>query len=108
MQRETRRAFLGLVACSLGMGATSALAASPHPGGGSSEGFAVDADTKERCATCQFWGGRRRVTVDGKTVLAESLGVCNNPASHNHQKVTTPETGPMPRSKKWEALTVAR
>lgn len=108
MQSETRRAFLGLVACSLGMGATRAVAASEHPGGGSSEAFTIASDTKERCGTCEFWGGRRRVSADGETVLAESLGVCNNPASHNYQKVTTPETGPMPQWKKWGALTVAR
>jgi len=108
MQSETRRAFLGLVAGSLGVGATRAFAATEHQGAGSSTAYAISADTKERCGTCQFWGGKRRVSEDGKTVLAESLGVCNNPPSHNYQKVTTPETGPMPLWKKWEALTVAR
>lgn len=108
MQSETRRAFLGLVVCSLGVGATRALAASEHQASGSSEAFAIGADSEARCGTCQFWGGKRRVSDDGRTVLAESLGVCNNPASHNFRKVTTPETGPMPAWKKWEALAAAR
>ena len=50
--------------------------------------------------------GAGKSTQEGR--LAESLGVCSNPASHNYQKVTTPETGPMPLWKKWGALTAAR
>jgi len=110
MHSQTRRTFLGLVACGLGVGAgaTRALAAAEHASGDSATAFAIAADTKDRCGTCQFWGGRRRVSDDGKSVLAESLGTCNNPPSHNFRKVTTPETGPMPLWKKWEALSVAR
>ena len=74
-----------------------------HAVSASTTAFSISADG--RCGTCQFWGGRRRVSDDGKAVLAESLGTCNNPPSHNFRKVTTPETGPMPLWKKWEALT---
>ena len=66
--------------------------------------FEVSADTKERCATCEYWGGIRRISEDSKVVLSQSLGWCNNPKSPHYQKTTTPETGPMKVWKKWGAL----
>ena len=75
-------------------------------GSDASEGtyFEVSTDVKEQCATCAYWGGKRRVSKDGKKVLSSSLGICNNPKSPNYQKTTTPETGPMKVWKKWDAL----
>ena len=64
----------------------------------------VSVDTKGACATCDYWGGMRRVSEDGKAVLSQSLGWCNNSKSPNFQKMTTPETGPMKVWKKWCAL----
>jgi anaerobic selenocysteine-containing dehydrogenase len=66
--------------------------------------YQMSGDTKGKCATCAFWGGKRRVSPDRKTVFVQSLGWCNNPASPNFQKTTTPETGPMDTWRKWEAL----
>ena len=66
--------------------------------------FEMDAATKGKCATCKFWGGVRKLTEDGKTVVTQSLGYCNNPDSHNYQKTTTPETGPMKAWQKWGAI----
>jgi hypothetical protein len=57
------------------------------------------------CATCKFWGGVRRVSPDKQTVYSESLGWCNNSASPNFQKKTTPISGPMKMWQKWDALT---
>ncbi len=56
------------------------------------------------CATCQFWGGVRRVSPDKQKVYSESLGWCNNSASPNFQKKTTPVSGPMKMWLKWDAL----
>lgn len=68
-------------------------------------GFDMSSSTQGKCATCKFWGGIRRVSQDGQTVTAESLGWCNNPESKMYQKTTTPETGPMKSWRKWDALT---
>ena len=62
------------------------------------------ADQIGLCATCQFWGGVRRVSKDKKTVHSETLGWCNNSASQNFQKKTTPISGPMRNWQKWDAL----
>ena len=71
----------------------------------SSEDFyPMDASTEGKCATCEFWGGVRRLTKDRKQVLVQSLGWCNNSTSHHFQQLTTPETGPMDAWTKWGAL----
>jgi hypothetical protein len=64
----------------------------------------IGAEREGICATCQFWGGLRRVAVDGKSVLAESLGWCNNRASPSFQMMRSPEAGPMKAWRKWDAL----
>jgi len=66
--------------------------------------YEMDASTEGKCATCEFWGGVRRLTEDRKQVLVQSLGWCNSPASHHYQQLTTPETGPMESWKKWGAI----
>lgn len=66
--------------------------------------YAIDASTEGRCATCEFWGGVRKLTEDRKQVLVQSLGWCNSPDSHHYQQLTTPETGPMESWKKWGAI----
>lgn len=66
--------------------------------------YPVDASTEGKCATCEYWGGVRRVTRDRNQVLVQSLGWCNNPESHHFQRLTTPETGPMESWKKWGVL----
>jgi hypothetical protein len=68
-------------------------------------GYVLDAATADYCATCVFWGGERRISVDGKNVTTMGLGSCNNPASPNYQKLTTPDHGPMTGVwRKWGAL----
>lgn len=66
--------------------------------------MSLGADTKSQCVTCEFWGGARHVSKDGKTVMVSGLGYCNNPKSPNYQKVTAPETGPMAVWQKWAVL----
>ncbi len=72
-------------------------------GRGGSDGFIIEASAKQRCGTCEFWGGPRRISADKKEITAMGLGWCNNPASHNYQKLTTPDHG-MNTWRKWSVL----
>lgn len=60
--------------------------------------------TEELCASCEYWGGVRQIVADGKQVTGHGKGWCNNPNSHNYQKMTKPDAGPMPAWKRWAAL----
>lgn len=113
MSSMERRAFLGkgagmLVAGALGGVAVNAVAG-PHSNHaamsmGNENVFGMSASTGGKCGTCAFWGGKRRLSRDGKVVEIDGLGWCNNPDSHNYQKVTSPDSGPMPGWKKWERI----
>ena len=117
MQSANRRNFLkvgGAVVATSVVGSLGIAYAEEHKGqmehGGQLQGgkgadvFTVKADEKNICATCQYWGGIRRVSEDKGTVYCESLGWCNNPKSPHYQSKTTPVNGPMNTWKKWEAL----
>lgn len=118
MQNADRRNFLKVSGAVLATGAVGGglgtAHADKHEGhmedGGQlksakgADAFTVKAQEKGICATCQYWGGIRRVSEDKSTVYCESLGWCNNPKSHHYQSKTTPATGPMDSWKKWEAL----
>jgi len=110
MSFESRRAFVSkackLVVGAVAVGSLPAYAAQPHEHHGSGDGIPVDAMAQNRCATCQFWGGMRRLSADRTQVITQSLGWCNNPDSPNHGKLTAPDhemkkTGIW---KKWGAL----
>ena len=73
-------------------------------GRGGPDGYVVDSTVTNHCATCEFWGGARRVSPDRKTITVTGLGWCNNPASPNHQKLTSPDHGPMEVWKQWQPL----
>jgi anaerobic selenocysteine-containing dehydrogenase len=92
MNDASRRRFLTssgkLLVATATLGSLTAYAAEEHQHGGSGEGLIVDAAMQNRCATCQFWGGMRKVSSDKKQVIAQSMGWCNNPDSPNHQKLT--------------------
>lgn len=95
MSFESRRAFVSH-ACKLGVGAIAvgslpAYATQLHEHHGPGDGIAVDAMAQNRCATCQFWGGMRRLSEDKKQVISQSLGWCNNPESPNQGKLTPPD-----------------
>ena len=116
MQDQDRRGFLktggALLAAGVagGLGANARAAdykAQMEQGIKSEKGidaFTVKALEEGICATCQFWGGVRRVSEDKKTVYCETLGWCNNSGSRYFQSKTTPATGPMGSWKRWEAL----
>ena len=57
----------------------------PHHGGA---GLVISAAAQKTCATCQYWGGMRKLSTDKGQVTAQSMGWCNNPASPNYQKLT--------------------
>jgi hypothetical protein len=96
---RTSQLIVGSVAGSVLLVADAAAQRGPMAGA-----YEMSAATKGSCGTCSFWGGKRRISADRKTVFVQSLGSCNNPASPNFQKTTTPETGPMDTWRKWEAL----
>lgn len=73
-------------------------------GKGGSDGYVMSSSVEKHCATCEFWGGQRRVSEDGKEITVGWLGWCNNPDSANYQKLTSPEHGPMDVWKKWSVL----
>ncbi len=120
-QMTDRRAFVRAAAVLLGGSAllpamVGAAEAAPQAGQSQgmamsvghaeADGYAIEATTTAHCATCEFWGGPRRISQDRKTITTTGLGWCNNPASPNYQKQTTPDHGPMPLSvwKKWLGL----
>lgn len=72
---------------------------------GAQKGVLLIASERENiCATCQFWGAKRRISRDGKHVAVKSLGWCNNRKSPNFGNTTGPQTGPMKVWEKWEAI----
>ena len=93
MKHTTRRDFIastsGLLAAAAATGISSASAAEEHAHhGASADGLVIDASQQKICATCQYWGGMRKIQGGGKQVAVQSLGWCNNPQSPNHQKLT--------------------
>jgi hypothetical protein len=62
-------------------------------GHGGTEGYVLPSTVTQHCGTCEFWGGPRRLSKDGKSITVSGLGWCNNPASPNYEKMTSPETG---------------
>jgi hypothetical protein len=107
--RMERRAFL--TAGALAAGALAGLAgrarAESHDaalGQGAGDGYVMSSGVVRHCATCEFWGGPRRLAADGKTLTVTGLGWCNNPQSPNYQKMTSPEHGPMSVWRKWQAI----
>lgn len=110
----TRRQFVAstAVACALGplafdKGKANAGEHEGHHDGGATKGQSgvpVAGHREGICATCRYWGGQRRLSEDRKTVMAESLGWCNNVDSPHFQTMRSPEAGPMKAWRKWEAL----
>jgi len=77
-----------------------------HEHDGPEGDLAVAVTTEDTCATCRFWGGIRKLSDDGKQVIAQSKGWCNNPNSPNHRKLTMADhrMGKADIWKKWTAL----
>lgn len=73
-------------------------------GHGGDDGYVVDASLTQHCATCDNWGGQRRISADGKTITITGMGWCNNRESPNFRKMTSPDHGPMKVWKKWGVL----
>jgi anaerobic selenocysteine-containing dehydrogenase len=88
----------------IALGAVAAGSVLAAPKRASAVEFEGDAKAEGICLTCAFWGGIRRVSDDGKKVVAESLGYCNNPKSEHYRMSTTPTTGPMKSWTRWPAL----
>ena len=63
----------------------------------------VSVTATRKCATCNFWGGSRGISADGKWVEATGKGRCGNPKSPAYKKMTKPDQG-APVWEKWDAL----
>lgn len=92
-----RRAFV-LKAVGVAAGAAAVAFATP------ARAVDLPATTTGKCGTCDFWGGKRQVSADRATVMAEGRGQCNNPASPAHGKQTEPTQGVAQAWKRWAAL----
>lgn len=94
MSVETRRDFLSsvgkLVVGTVAFGSIVAHAEDEHAHmhGVSDEGLTIDAAARNKCGTCQFWGGMRKISDSKTVVFTQSMGWCNNPDSPNFQKLT--------------------
>ena len=64
------------------------LASTQHHHGGTAEGITIDSSLQNRCATCQYWGGMRKLNQDKSLVIAQSMGWCNNSDGPIFQKLT--------------------
>lgn len=110
MTIESRRRFLAtsgkLLVGTAAFGSVTAYAAGEHQKHGAGDGLVIDAAKKDTCATCQYWGGMRKVPDDSKQVIAQSMGWCNNPDSPNHQKLTAADHNMKKAGvwKKWAVL----
>ena len=102
MMRLNRRKFIGNTGKLMAFTALGSGIASSNASAGLK--YEMSSSTEGKCATCRYWGGIRKLTKDGETVISQSLGYCNNPKSHNYHKTTTPETGPMKLWRKWEVI----
>ncbi|MBK7972312.1 MAG: hypothetical protein IPK07_03185 [Deltaproteobacteria bacterium] len=73
-------------------------------GHGGDDGYVVSASLTQHCATCDNWGGQRRISADGTTITVTGLGWCNNRESRNFRRMTSPDHGPMKVWRKWGVL----
>jgi len=112
-RNEERRAFLiksgaAIAGTMLAIRGIPAALAAEHEmamtGAGGADGYVIQSNLAQRCATCEFWGGPRRLARDGKSITVTGLGWCNNPKSENYQKITSPDHGPMAVWTKWQAI----
>jgi anaerobic selenocysteine-containing dehydrogenase len=113
MSDSSRRNFIKgsaqIIAGAAAMGALGVAQASSHGGNkakGAVNGLAVAASTQDTCGTCEFWGGMRKVSKDKSSVIAQSMGWCNNSESKSYQTLT-PADKKMQMTgiwKKWAAL----
>ena len=100
----TAAALVGPTVIGAALDATAQENHGTMPGHGGTDGYIMDSSVKGRCGTCDFWGGPRRVSEDGKTLTITGLGWCNNPKCPNHQKLTSPDHDCTGIWRKWSVL----
>ncbi len=107
---KTCAIMAGAIAGPAVVGATVKAAADEHHhetmmGHSGADGYVMPASAA-KCGTCDFWGGPRRVSKDGKTVTFTGLGWCNNAKCPGFREMMGPDhmcqEGTC--SRKWAAL----
>lgn len=73
-------------------------------GHGGSDGYVMGTSIQGHCGTCEFWGGPRRVSKDGKTLTITGLGWCNNPKCSGYQGMSSPDHQCGGTWRKWSIL----
>lgn len=112
MKDKKRRDFIAttgkLLAGTAAVAAWSTSQAADHSEhhSSSSDGLVVAAAVDKTCASCEYWGGMRRISEDGTQISTQSMGWCNNPPSPNYQKLTQADHQMTEAGvwKKWAAL----
>lgn len=63
--------------------------------------------TDKKCATCDFWGGQRQAAADKRSVIvaADATGLCGNPRSPLHNRLSRPDQGFADGHRRWRSLT---
>lgn len=63
------------------------------PGGGAEAATRIPPTATRKCATCEFWGGKRSLSADRAFVEASGTGTCRNPKGPVYNKKTRPDQG---------------
>jgi hypothetical protein len=93
---QDRRTFglqlAGIAAAAAGIGAAEAAelpapVAAPIP---EADGWKLPAGATMQCGTCEYWGGMRKVSNDGRELQALSYGWCNNSQCRNYHGMSAP------------------
>ena len=93
-------------AARLAVGAAGYVATALAFAGGARAEVAVPGSEK-KCASCDFWGGPRRVSADGASAIvadASATGICSNPTSPLYQKQSRASQGYSAGHARWRAL----
>lgn len=62
--------------------------------------------TEKKCATCDFWGGARQASADKRNVIvaADAAGLCGNPRSPLHNRMSRADQGFADGHRRWRNL----
>lgn len=97
--------FIGLCFSRRGALVASLAMVAGAPGVASGQARNIPANNKT-CATCDFWGGPRQASVDKRSVIvaADATGLCGNPRSPLHNRMSRADQGVADGHRRWRSL----